>query len=81
MNDKISFFGTLHEIESLSGKALKQITALWDAGEIRLLPDDLILMNKVIASIKRNLSLTLKKNHKAFGLITNKAIEGKVETN
>lgn len=76
MRDKLEFFGTLHHIESLSQKALQEIKNLWESGNIRLLPDDLVLMNSLISNVKKNLAKTAKYNHTRFGRITNENIEG-----
>lgn len=74
---KLSFFGTLHQILSLSEKSLREISLLWESGQMRLHPDDLELLNRVIGEINKNLKKVAKYNHSRFGLITNESVENK----
>lgn len=77
MEKKLEFFGSLHQIKSLSEQALKQVVMLWESGEIRFLKADLELMNGLAKEINKNLKSIVKYNHDGFGKITNEALEDK----
>ena len=78
MNQHLPFFGTLHEILSLSEKALREVRTLWDEGNIRMKEDDLKLMNEVISKIQGNVRKIKSYNHTRFGVCTNSFVD-KVE--
>lgn len=52
---KLEFFGTLNQIDSLSDISLRKIKILWESGNIRFTPDDLVIMNNIVKSITKNI--------------------------
>lgn len=53
--DKIKFFGTINQAKGILEQAEKEIHELWNTGEIRMLTDDIELINKIEREIRGTL--------------------------
>jgi small nuclear ribonucleoprotein (snRNP)-like protein len=72
---KIEFIGKLNQVSDILEMALKDISELWEAGEVRLLPDDLKLLAELNGKIRKTTAKIMAFNHGRFGKIVNSEVE------